>query len=229
MSDSRFAARVRPDLAAAQAAALQHIASAGASWNGLERTAMAAVAFAAFDDEDSLPPWVGPSAAGRTPPSGDVLADVVVDAIYRIARHASTLTDDWYRSQVEQGISPVAFVEMVGVVVSAAALDGFFRAAGMDRPELLGPRLGPASGRHPVVESAELNWVPVAVPADRDAAVVQGLSAVPAEWENVARLLAAQYIPVEEMDELGWNRGTLTRAEMEVVATRLSAARECFY
>ncbi|MGE3589296.1 MAG: hypothetical protein AB7L17_16335 [Ilumatobacteraceae bacterium] len=71
--------------------------------------------------------------------------------------------------------------------------------------------------------------MPVAVPADRTAAVVQGLSAAPEEWANVARLHAAQYIPVDEMGELGWNRGTLDRGEMELVAARLSAARECFY
>jgi len=31
------------------------------------------------------------------------------------------------------------------------------------------------------------------------------------------------------MGELGWNRGTLSRSDMELVAARLSAVRECFY
>jgi hypothetical protein len=74
-----------------------------------------------------------------------------------------------------------------------------------------------------------LNWVPVAAPADQKAAVVQGLSAAPAEWATVALLSGAQYIPVDEMGELAWNRGTLSRPEMERVAARLSLARECFY
>jgi len=58
---------------------------------------------------------------------------------------------------------------------------------------------------------------------------VQGLSAAPAEWDNVKQLAAAQYVPVDEMGELAWSRGTLSRADMEFVAARLSAARECFY
>jgi hypothetical protein len=74
-----------------------------------------------------------------------------------------------------------------------------------------------------------LNWVPVAVPADVNAAVVQGLSAAPAEWDNLWRLAAAQYIPVDQMGELRWSRGTLSRSDMEIVAARLSASRECFY
>ena len=74
-----------------------------------------------------------------------------------------------------------------------------------------------------------MNWVPVAVPADRVAAVVQGLTAAPAEVEMIRRLAAAQYIPFDEMGEIGWSRGTLSRGEMELVAARLSRARECFY
>ena len=162
-------------------------------------------------------------------PATDILSEMVVDAVYRIARHASSLTDSWYETQLELGIDPLAYVEVVGVVAAVAAVDGFFRAAGLERPPLPTPVAGAPHGRHPQVEPATLNWVPVAIPADRTAAVVQGLSAVPAEWDNVSRLAAAQYIPVDEMGELGWSRGTLSRIEMELVAARLSAARECFY
>ena len=71
-----------------------------------------------------------------------------------------------------------------------------------------------------------MNW---RAAADRSAAVVQGLSAVPEEFANLERLAAAQYIPMFEMDDHAWNRGTLSRPDMELVAARLSAARECFY
>ena len=161
--------------------------------------------------------------------AADVLPDVVIDVVYRIARHASTLTEDWYRAQIDAGIDPVAYVEMVGVVVAVVAVDGFYRAAGLERPPMPPPIDEAADGQRPSTEPATLNWVPVAVPADRVAAVVQGLSAAPAEWDNVARLSSAQYIPVDEMGELAWTRGTLSRSETELVAARLSAARECFY
>lgn len=220
---------VRQDLIAAQAAAWQHVTSPGASWTGPERSAIAHVALAALDDLDPPQPWVSPASAGWTVPPAAILADVVVDAVHRIARHASSLTEDWYRRQLACGIDELAYVEMVGVVVAVAAVDGFYRSCGLERPPLPSPVAGDPHGRHPQVEAATLNWVPVAAPADRTAAVVQGLSAAPAEWENVARLAAAQYIPVNEMGELAWSRGTLTRGEMELVAARLSAARECFY
>lgn len=201
----------------------------GASWSGAERRGIALTALAALDDPDPLPPWVSPTSVGRSTVADVVLADVVVDAVYRIARHASTLTEAWYRDQLALGIDAFAYVEMAGVVAAAAAVDGFFRSAGLERPPLPEPVAGEPHGRHPEVEPATLNWVPVAAPADRVAAVVQGLSAAPAEWENVCRLAAVQYIPVDEMGELAWSRGTLSRGEMELVAARLSAARECFF
>jgi hypothetical protein len=224
-----WAVLIRPDLAAAREAAWLHVTSPGASWTGVERAAIAGVALAALDDSDPLPPWVSPSAAGRSLPGDEVLPAVVVDAVYRIARHASSLTAAWYEAQLEAGIDPFAYVEMVGVVVAVAAVDGFSRASGIDRPSLPDPVDGKAHGDHPLVEPATLNWVPVAAPADRVAAVVQGLSAAPAEWDNVVQLAAAQYIPVDEMGELAWSRGTLSRGELELVAARLSAQRECFY
>jgi hypothetical protein len=190
---------------------------------------MAQVALAALDDTEALPPWESPTQTGRAMPGAELLPDAVVDAVYLIARHAATLTDDWYRTQLARGIDPFAYVEMVGVVVAVAAVDGFFRAVGLERPPLPPPVAGRPHGRHPEVEAATLNWVPVAVPADQQAAVVQGLSAAPAEWDNVKRLAAAQYVPVDEMGELAWSRGTLSRADMEFIAARLSAARECFY
>ena len=221
---------IRPDLVAAQAEAWRLVTSLGGSWTGFERAAMAELALAALDDEDPIAPWQSATTSGRaTAAALACLPPVVVDAVYRIARHAATLSEGWYQKQLERGIDAVAYVEMVGVVVVTAAVDGFFRAAGLERPPLPAPTPGEPHGRHPHVEPATLNWVPVAAPADQKAAVVQGLSAAPAEWATVALLSGAQYIPVDEMGELGWTRGTLSRPEMERVAARLSLARECFY
>ena len=130
---------VRPDLSDAQAAAWRHVTAPGASWTGVERSAIARTAIAALDDTDPLPPWVSATSAGRVTPADGVLPDVVADAVYRIVRHASTITDTWYREQLGRGVDPIAYVEMVGVVVAVAAVDGFFRAAGLERPALPDP------------------------------------------------------------------------------------------
>ena len=79
------------------------------------------------------------------------------------------------------------------------------------------------------LEEPELNWVPVAAPADQVASVVQALSALPGEWANLWQLAAAQYMSSEQMADQRWNRGTLSRAQMELVAARISLVRECFF
>jgi hypothetical protein len=106
---------VRPDLVEAQAAAWRHVTSPGGSWTGAERAAIAETALAALDDPDPLAPWMSPTSAGREMPAAEILPAEVVDAVYRIARHAATLTEDWYQTQIELGIDPFAYVEMVGV------------------------------------------------------------------------------------------------------------------
>ena len=190
---------------------------------------MAQIALAALDDTEPTPA-VGVTDADRASDAGRRASSRrVVDAVYLIARHAATLTDDWYRTQLARGIDPFAYVEMVGVVVAVAAVDGFFRSVGLERPPLPPAVAGAPHGRHPEVEAAELNWVPVAVPADQQAAVVQGLSAAPAEWDNVSDSPRRSTSRSTRWASSAWSRGTLSRADMEFVAARLSAARECFY
>jgi hypothetical protein len=81
----------------------------------------------------------------------------------------------------------------------------------------------------PATAAAKLNWVPVAVPADGTAAVVQALTAVPDANRALWSLADVQYIPDEEMVDPRWTRGTLSRPEMELVAVSVSAGRECHY
>ncbi len=73
--------------------------------------------------------------------------------------------------------------------------------------------------------------MPVAAPADQVAAVVQAYTAVPGEMVNTWRMADAQYMPEPEMVDPGWTRrpGGLSRAQMELVAARVTQLRECFY
>jgi hypothetical protein len=58
--------------------------------------------------------------------------------------------------------------------------------------------------------------------------VIRALSLVPDEVRGLKDLSAAHYMTPEEMIDLGAGR-TLDRAQIELVAGRVSALRECFY
>jgi len=209
---------MRDDLAAAYTESLRHVSGAGAMFDGPTRRRIADVALDSFLAPSAPPPWA------RT------FGDPALDLAARLARHAGTISVDWYRTLVAEGLEPLHWVEVVGVVVSALAPVAFARAAGRPIPSLPAARPGPPTGRvAEQIEQAQLNWVPVSAPADTRPAVIQALSALPGEWDNMWQLAAVQYMTDDDMVDPKWTRGTLSRPQMELVATRLSYRRECFY
>ena len=182
------------------------------------RLRIAHVAADSYLDPDPPPPWVR------------VHDDPRLALAARLARHAGTLTRDWYDSVLDDGLDPLEWVEVVGVVVATVPVVAFARAIGAPQPEWPTAHTGAPTGNIAAeLSSATLNWVPVAAPADQTASVVQALSALPDEFDNLWQLAAAQYMTDAQMADPGWNRGTLTRPQMELVAGRLSRLRECFF
>lgn len=209
---------IREDLVDAHRQSLAHVASPGARLSAARRVQIAEVVRDAYLAVDPSPPWVRP------------FGDPTLDVAYRIARHAGTITEQWYEQIISDGMHPLEFVEILGVVVATVTPIAFARGAGVPLPNIPSPITGNPTGREAAeLAPATLNWVPVAAPADQVASVVQALSALPDEWDNLWRLAGAQYMSDRQMDDPLWNRGTLSRPQMELIAGRLSLIRECFF
>jgi hypothetical protein len=221
---------VRDDLAEAHRLAWEHIARPGSWWTGAERIELASTAILALADSDPLPPWARVAPSGRLP-DPLVAPAAAHDFTYRLARHAGTITRDVYDA-VSAEIGELPFVELCAIVSTVAAVWHFCRNIGVPVPALPAPSDGEPSGRQPdELAAAQLNWVPVAAPADEVAAVVQAYTAVPDEQDNTWRMADAQYMPNLEMVDPAWSRrpGGLSRAQMELVAARVTQLRDCFY
>lgn len=221
---------VRDDLAEAHQLAWAHIARPGSWWTAAQRVELAGTALFAIADHDPLPPWAAVSISDRLPTEW-LAPDVAHDVVYRIARHAGTMTVDVYRHAADE-LGALAYVELCGIVSTVAAVVHFCRNIGVVVPDLPTPLPGDPTREQPdEIARAELNWVPVAAPADQLAAVVQAYTAVPGEQENTWRLANAQYMPVEQMVHPDWMRrtGGLTRPQTELIAARVAQLRECFY
>jgi len=220
---------VRGDLAEAHRLAWRHIAAPGSWWTGEQRVELAGTALTAIADAEPLPPWVAVTSTGRVTPLH--APAVAHDVAYRLTRHAGTITVDTYRAAADQ-LGELPYVELCAIVSTVAAVAHFCRNIGVAVPPLPAPTAGSPTGEQvEQIASARYNWVPVAAPADETAAVVQAYTAVPGEQRNTWRMAAAQYMPNEEMGDPDWRRrpGGLTRAQMELVAARLTLLRECFY
>ena len=236
-------APVRSDLAEAHASVWDRLGLPGTWWTGAERMAIARTVRAALQDSEPLPPWVEPSSEpGRLAPE-PVLPAAAQDAIYRLARHAGTLSEDWYRKVLDgAAMTPEQWVETIEVTITVVSVDTFARLIGAPAPELPDERGGEPTRVQSPARPARHHWVPVIHLEDAVGdfevygsdpqmvpPVLRALSSVPAALGTLAELGSAQYIPSDEMVDLDWTRGTLDRRQIELVASRLSALRECFY
>lgn len=220
---------MRADLLEAQARAWASLGGPGSQWSAGQRRELAVTALRALLDDDPPPPWTRASSI----PGRLVVEEAPAaahDAVHRVARHAGTLTRSWYDEQAAR-VGALAYVELVAIVCIVAAVESFRWSAGLEPWALPEARPGAATGRvaPDLVLSPRTSWVPVAAPGDVRAAVVQAFSSLPDIDTTIWSLADVQYIPDLEMVDPLWTRGTLTRPQMELVATRVADVRECFY
>jgi hypothetical protein len=226
----RVTVTVRDDLAEAHRLAWEHLAAPGSWWSGAARIELAGTALLAIADRDPLPPWAPVTSTGRLDPEL-IAPSAAHDVVYRLARHAGTMTVDVYRAAAD-ALGELPYVELCAIVSTVAAIAHFGRNVGVPVPPLPAPIDGQPTGDRPDrLAQPRYNWVPVAEPADEVAAVVQAYTAVPGEQRNTWRMADAQYMPSQDMVDPGWSRrpGGLSRPQMELIAARLSRLRDCFY
>jgi hypothetical protein len=220
---------VRQDLVRAHNQAIAALSKPGTWWTGAQRRELAITAQLAISESEPVAPWVGVSTVANKLPASLTAPKIAHDVMYRISRHAATLTRDWYE-KVTAEINPLAFVELCGIACTIAPVMAFRRSLGLPALEVGPAESGQPSNKEPDnIVAAQLNWVPVVGPADKDAAVVQAFTAVPETNRVIWAMADAQYIPDKEMVDPKWTRGTLSRVQMELIATRVSQQRECFY
>jgi hypothetical protein len=220
---------VRDDLVDAYRTSWEHLAAPGSWWTGAQRVALARIAATAYATDDPLPPWVAPSTVDGALPADLPVPDAAADVAYRVARHAGTITEDWYRGVLDRGLTPLQYVETVGLVVAVVPVLAFCAGLGVEPPGWPDPRPGDPTGEAPEVVEGTANWVPVDAESAWLPGVAQALSAVPREFANLVTTHGRQYMPFEAMGDMTWTRGPLDRRQIEYVAARLSVLRECFY
>ncbi len=184
------------------------LASPGTWWTGSQRVAIAAVARAARErgadtDTDLPPPAV--EAAAR------IAANPHVDA-------------DWVAALTAQGLSPEAYVEIVGVVGRLSAVDSFMFGIGSQPQPLPTPIDG--SPTRSLADEADMHGA--LAPTVGSPGAPNSLSAVPAETDALFALHAVLYLSLQEMGDPTIEK-TLSRAQMELLAARTSLLNDCFY
>ncbi len=242
-SDSPFP--IRDDLKQAYQAYWHDLASPGTWWSGAERVAIANETRAAVrcsycaERKKALSPYNFPGQHDDSGPSS--LSPAAIDAVHRIITDQSRITKSYLDSNAEDGLTSLAFVELLGVAVTVFSRDESMRALGFDLEPLPAAIEGEPSRYTPEGLNTDTGIVPMIGntpgererdlwPAERSANVLRALSAVPnavREWMSVA---TAQYLSMYQMmTMMGDTHRSLNRMQMELVAGRVSSHNECFY
>jgi len=233
---------VRPDICEAHRLTWERLARPGSWWNGAERVAIARAV------RES--PRCGLCAARRralSPLAAEgvhdgegVLPEAALEVVHQVVNDPGRLSRTWFEKVMATGLGEERYVETLGVVVAVVSIDAFCRGLGVPPHPLPEPLPGEPSRYRPPGARPGVGWVPM-IPASaargaesdlypgRGAAnVIRALSLVPDAVRSLRELSAAHYVPVEEVVDPRAGRA-LGRAEMELLAGRVSALNECFY
>jgi len=233
---------VRNDIVEAHRRAWQRIAKPGTWWAGQKRVAIAAEARNArkctlcMERKAALSPH---AMEGRHDSLGD-LPENAVEVIHRVVTDPGRLSKDWFEGVLTSGVEDTQYVEIIGVVVTVVSIDSFCRGIGVPRHPLPEPVEGQPSQHRPKGAKLEGAWVPM-IPqgkakgseADlykegRCPNVGRALSLVPNEVRGLKDLMAAQYVPINQVIDVRVER-SISRAQMELIAGKVSALNQCFY
>lgn len=234
---------VRDDFAAAHTRFWQRLASPGAWWTGAERVAIAAEVRHARHcglcqaRQAALTPA---AVAGHHDHLG-ALPAAAVEVIHRVVTDPGRLSRKWFTETVAAGLSAEQYVEIIGTLVAMVSIDSFCRGIGVPLHPLPEPQSGAPSQYRPPGAIQEEAWVPM-IPVDRATGaeadlyggqavgnVMRALSLVPDEVRTLLDVSTAHYLPMGQVRDPSAATGALNRMQMELIAGRVSALRQCFY
>jgi hypothetical protein len=219
--DSEFVHLIRPDILAAQRQVWERIAAPGHWWTGAQRVAIAAQARAARSQR-SQAPWLR-----ELPDAGNALPEAAVKTARMIAADAPKIDRGWVTQQVD-ALGDAAYIELSAVVACVCAIDTYADALGVDYEPLPTPWPGePDRVRNESVADAGA-YVPLQHPW-QGPNVARALSLAPEQNAMFMTLVMAMYGGPQSFVELVWEGGALSRPQVELLASRVSAVNECFY
>lgn len=231
---------LRDDLGAAIDRAWTRLSRPGTWWTAADRIAIAAEARAARSCSlcRHKKAALSPNAVGGEHEHTGRLPRAAMELVHRVVNDAARQTRTTYQATLDQGLTDTKYVEIVGAVVTVVAVDSFRRAAGLPEKELPEPQSGVPTRRRPPGAKHDRAWVPMVAPEDvdpedadlysddRTGYVIRALSLVPDEVRGSVDI--SKHFYIDDLTDL--RAGTsLTRPQIELVASRVSALNECYY
>jgi len=221
----------------------QRLSIAGAWWTAQERIDIAAEVRNAYACAtcDKIQDALSPRQITEAHSAISTLSALTVEVVHNITRDQSRLSESWYQSVIERGMSEGQYVEIVGTVVAMVSIDSFCLAIDQPLNALPEAQKGEPSAYRPASARESEAWVPL-IPADANSGaesdlwdtgktgyVVQAMSLVPDEVRTLKDLSAAHYLAMKDVRDPMARGEFLDRQQIELVAGRVSALNQCYY
>lgn len=168
------------------------------------------------------------------------LPEIWIEIIHRMVADPGRLTRSWSEKMRASGIEDTEYVELVSIVAHTTALDVFARALGLEELPLPEAQPGAPSRYRPAEARQGEAWLPTIAwdeagpnEADfchgRESSIRRALTLVPDEARSFFDLGAHQYLPGDAMREFSKKVRAISRAQIELLAGRVSALNQCTY
>lgn len=235
-SDSSFA--IRADLAAVHSTTMESFSAPGTWFDAKERREIVALSRRARAER-------GYEIRGYTDEVQNVdLPAGALKLIKMVSCEAEKIDKNFYLELVSNGLHAEQYVEIVGLVARAVSVDTFCRSLGLSIRLLADARDGVPSKQLPDTATIDHAWVPIIPAGPKGGAPAQALygetefvanifsalSLVPDEASGVMQLGQTQYVEARDFQNFKFFRDeNFSRAQLELVAARISALNNCFY
>lgn len=236
---------VRDDLVAAQNTAWKQLSEPGAWLDARKRLDVARETRKAWDCAlcASRKVALSPYAIVGDHDNVTDLSPAEIEIIHRIATDPGRLREKWLKGEMEAGdISEEAYIEIVTIICKIIMIDRFAESLSESEYSLPAPVPGEPSGYRAPGAKMHDGWISLVEPKDAvpedgilyvseasAAGVVKALSLVPDAWREYWALGDAHYIHHEDVFNFDLDLREITRAQIEVVAARVSAVHQCVY
>lgn len=222
---------IRDDLEEAHARAWRAIASPGTWLTGARRLQVAAE--------------VRRSEGCAVCDAGGLHETAELELVHCLAREPGRTSEAWARSLLgtaeAKGLSEGEYVETVGLVAMVKMMDAFHLGLGRELSPLPEPIEGEPTRYRPPGAKVGAAWLPIVEPPDvtpddgpmypspKAGYIYRALSSVPQSMRDYWALANPHYLPGEYVYAFDRSLRAITRPQMELLASRVSAMHQCAY
>ena len=234
---------VRDDLVAVHNRAWKRLGSPGTWWPAHQRSAIAAEVRKARDcalcqrRKEALSPY----SIDEKHESSVESPSALIEVIHRVVTDPGRLTRRWYDDVIGSGLSEAHYVETVGVIATVVMIDTYAWGVGQELPRL--PNAARGDPSHYVPDGADDlgAWVSMIgldshQPLEKDlfangpiANIRASLTLVPDEARNFNDLVDHHDTRRPTPDDFYATQRSISQAQTELLAARVSALNGCFY